>query len=85
MNDVFEIELPESADPDLDPSAAAARSEVLGPYRYTVPTIAKALNKTPRTIESWLAKGMPRLKVGSTVYISAADARDWLIGQRTAA
>ncbi len=73
--------LPEPAglhDPDLSPSAAAVRSALLSGLS-TVEDFAAALNKSKRTVDQWIADGLPIVRVGRTPYVAVADARAWLL------
>lgn len=72
--------------PDLSPSAAAVRAALLDGLT-TVEAFAEGAGKSKRTVDEWIARGMPTVYVGRTPYIPITEARAWLLkpGTRCAA
>jgi len=67
---------------DLSPSAAAVRAALLDGLT-TVEAFAEGADKSKRTVDAWIAQGMPTVRVGRTVYIPIAEARAWLLKPST--
>ena len=62
----------------LTPSAAAVRAAMLDGLT-TVEAFAEGVDKSKRTIDTWIAQGMPTVRVGRSVYIPLIAARAWLL------
>jgi len=58
------------------PFAGGGAQSVTAGWR-TVPQFANDINKTERTVDRYIARGMPVIKVGATPYIDLAKARAW--------
>jgi hypothetical protein len=43
-----------------------------------VTVFADAVSKSRRTVEIWIAQGMPIIHIGRTPYVDVDAARDWL-------
>ena len=69
-------------DPDLSPEAAAVRAALLNGLA-TVPAFAEGVDKCKRTVDDWIARGMPTVYVGRTPYIPISEARAWLLKPST--
>jgi hypothetical protein len=48
-----------------------------------VEDFAAAIDKTPRTVSNYIARGLPVLYVGRTPYVRIDAARDWLRARKT--
>ena len=62
----------------LTPAAAAVRAALLDGLT-TVEAFAEGVGKCKRTVDEWIARGMPTVYVGRTPYIPINQARDWLL------
>jgi hypothetical protein len=48
----------------------------------SVETFAAAANRTPRQVHSWIAQGLPIVRIGKTPWIKVEPARDWLYARK---
>lgn len=58
-------------------SVPAVRAVVLEGLA-SVKVFAEAVFRTNRTINLWIARGLPIVRIGKTPYIRVGAARDWL-------
>lgn len=68
------------ADVGSSPAVAAIRAKMLDGLA-PVDAFAAAIGKTPRTIYSYIALGLPVTYIGRTPYVIIEPARDWLRAQ----
>ena len=66
----------------LSPPAAAIRATILDGLA-TVEDFAAGVDKCKRTVDQWIAQGMPTVYVGRTPYIPITEARAWLLKPST--
>lgn len=66
----------------LTPAATAVRAAMLEGLT-TVEAFAEGVDKSKRTVDAWIAQGMPTVRVGRTVYIPILEARAWLLRPST--
>jgi hypothetical protein len=59
----------------------AIRAKMLG-GRAHVPVFAKAIERTERTVYSYIAAGMPTEYIGRTPYVVVDPALEWLRSRR---
>jgi hypothetical protein len=71
-----------SADSNLSPAGAAVRNVLLEGLT-SVRAFAEGVDKCERTVNQWIAQGMPTVYVGRTPYIPIAEARAWLLKPRS--
>ena len=62
-------------------TVAAIREKVLEGFA-PVDDFAAAIDKTPRTVSNYIARGLPVMYVGRTPYVWVAKAPDWLRAQK---
>ena len=60
------------------PEIAAVRAALLDGLASKA-DFAAAIGKCERTVNMWIAQGMPTVRVGRTPYISIVEARAWLL------
>jgi len=65
-------------DADLSPAAAAVRATLLHGLA-TKEAFSEGLAKCQRTIDTWIAQGLPTVRVGRQVFIPVGEAKAWLL------
>ena len=63
------------------PDAAAIRAQVMEGLA-PVMVFAEAVGRSKRTVDAWIAQGIPTAYIGNTPYIQVAPAREWLLKPR---
>jgi hypothetical protein len=66
----------------IPPAVAAVRAKMLNDLT-SVDVFAKAIEKTPRTVQNWIVQGLPVTYIGRTPYVMVDAARDWLMKRGT--
>jgi hypothetical protein len=66
------------AEGELSPEVAAVRAALLSGLA-SKSRFAAAIGKCERTVNMWIADGMPTVRVGRTPYIPIMEARAWLL------
>jgi hypothetical protein len=68
-------------DAEISPLARAIRDQLMD-GRAPVKDFATGINRSPRTVNAYIAQGMPVEYVGKTPYPVVADAIAWLRSRR---
>jgi hypothetical protein len=66
----------------VSPAALALREKILD-GAAPVEQFAEAVDRSPRTVFSWIAQGLPTVYVGRTPYVLVVPGRDWLLSRRS--
>jgi hypothetical protein len=64
----------------LSPEVEAVRALLLVGLA-PIPAFAKAVNRSPRQVNTWIAEGLPIIRIGRTPYVDLPKARPWLQAQ----
>jgi hypothetical protein len=80
MSETAAIEAPARV-ANMSPEVEAIRAKLMEGVT-SVPNFAVAVDRTERTVFTWIADGLPVIYIGRTPFVQIEPGRDWLRSRR---